>query len=253
VRSLAGNVAILCDFDGTVTVEEVSTSLLDRFSPREWREADQDLLAGRMTLRQTMEREFWLLRASRSEMERFVGNVHLRSGFREFVAASRRHRVPLVIISEGLDFYIRAFLEDKGIDVEYRTNRAVFTGNGIAMEHPFSDAACDHCGTCKKAQLAIFKRKGYTTVYVGDGVSDRCPARHADLLFARDGLLRYCRKERIRCVPYEDFTDVLRVLEGRFWKGRKAARAARPRRRRCRAPSGKRPPAPAPRPRPRRR
>jgi 2-hydroxy-3-keto-5-methylthiopentenyl-1-phosphate phosphatase len=247
---VAGKVAILCDFDGTVTVEEVSTSLLDRYSRRDWREADRDLFAGRMTLRQAMEREFGLLRASKEEMERFVSEVHLRAGFRELVAAARRHRAPLVIVSEGLDFYIRAFLEDKGIDVEYRTNRAVFTRNGIAMKHPFSDAGCDRCGTCKKAQLALFKRKGYTTVYIGDGVSDRCPAAHADLLFARNGLLRYCRKERLRCVPYEDFTDVLRVLEGSLWK---RPRAASRRPQRCSAPSPRKPGPPQPRPRPRRR
>ena len=246
MRRVAGKVAILCDFDGTVTVEEVSTSLLDEFSAHEWRKADADLLSGRTSLRQTMEREFGLLGAPRPEMERFVRRVHLRKGFAALVAAAREHRAPLVIVSEGLDFYIRAFLEDQGIDANFRTNHAVFTKRGIVVEHPFSDPECDYCGTCKKAQIALFKEKGYTTVYVGDGISDRCPSRHADLLFARNGLLDHCRKERIRCIPYDDFTDVLRALEGRFWK----RPAARPQ---CPAPSGRRPQVQGPRPRPRRR
>jgi len=246
VRRVAGKVAILCDFDGTVTVEEVSTSLLDEFSGRDWRDADQDLFAGRISLRETMEREFRVLRASRAQMERFVRKVHLRPGFRELLAAARQNGASLMIVSEGLDFYIRAFLRDKGIAAGFRTNRAIFTDDGIVMEHPYSDPECDQCGTCKKAQLWDLKAQGFTTVYIGDGISDRCPSRHADLLFARNGLLEYCRKEGIRCIPYDDFSDVLRTLEGMFWKppvGRSQ----------CPGPSGKRPEAPRPRPRPRRR
>jgi len=200
-----------------VTVEEVSIALLDEYSGGEWRKADSDLLSGRITLRETMEREFRLLGAPRAEMERFVRKARLRGGFRELLAAARLNGAPFVIVSEGLDFYIRAFLEDKGLDVEYRCNRALFAEGGIVMEHPFSDAKCESCGTCKKAQLLELGKKGHTTVYIGDGISDRCPAREADVLFARDGLLEYCRKEGLRCIPYEDFGDVLSVLKKRFW------------------------------------
>jgi 2-hydroxy-3-keto-5-methylthiopentenyl-1-phosphate phosphatase len=250
VTGLASKVAILCDFDGTVTVEEVSTSLLDEFSGHGWRKADADLLSGKISLRETMEREFRLLRASRKEMERFVGRVRLRNGFSELVAAAREHGYPLLVVSEGLDFYIAAFLKDKGLKVDFRTNHAVFSSDGIVVEHPFSDESCDRCGTCKKARLLQFKARGFTTVYVGDGISDRCPARFCDVLFARDGLLEYCRKESIRCFPYEDFIDVLGVLEGSLWE-RPRAGPGRPRR--SSAPSGRRPKAPPPRPRPRRR
>ncbi len=205
-----------------MTVEEVSLSLLDGFSTRDWRTADRDLLAGRITLRETMEREFSMLWASRAEMEHFVRRIHLRQGFRELLAAARRHGAPLVIVSEGLDFYIRAFLKDKGLEADSRSNRAIFKGRGIGVEHPYSDPECDFCGTCKKAQLLDFRAQGYTTVYIGDGISDRCPAREADVLFARDGLLVHCRREGIRCIPYEDFKKVLAVLDRRFWKNPKA-------------------------------
>ncbi|MBM4248768.1 MAG: HAD-IB family phosphatase [Euryarchaeota archaeon] len=211
--------AILCDFDGTLTVGEVSISLLDEFSGGEWRKADQDLLSGRITLRQTMEREFGLLRASRAQMERHVRKMPLRAGFRRLRREARRRGTPLLIVSEGLDFYIREFLRSKGIRASYRTNRAVFTDRGIIVKHPHADAACDRCGTCKLALLRDFRRRGFSTVYIGDGISDRCPAGSADLLFARDGLLEHCRKEGLDCIPYEDFDDVLGVLERRFWGG----------------------------------
>jgi 2,3-diketo-5-methylthio-1-phosphopentane phosphatase len=217
-----------------VTVEEVSIALLDEFGGREWRKADRDLLAGRITLRETMEREFGLLRAPRAEMEAFVRKVRLRRGFRELLAAARRHGVPFVIVSEGLDFYIRAFLEDMGIEADIRCNRALFGPAGIVMEHPYADGECDRCGTCKKAQLLDFRARGFTTVYIGDGISDRCPAREADVLFARDGLLEYCGKQGIRCHSFRDFKDVLAVLGKRFWKATSSS-ASSPRRPRPRS------------------
>lgn len=247
-RKQNGKVAILCDFDGTITVEEVSTSLLDRYSGRRWRRADADLLAGRISLRQTMAREFKLLRAPRSEMERFVEGIHLREGAAELVAAARRHRSPLLIVSEGLDFYIAAFLRQRNLRVGFRSNHAVFTPDGVSVEHPFADGGCDLCGTCKKAQLRELGSKGYTTVYIGDGISDRCPARFCDVLFARGGLLEYCRSAGIGCIPYGDFHDVLRALEAMFWKRAPAARV-RPPRRSGPSRDRRRPPLPGPMPR----
>jgi 2,3-diketo-5-methylthio-1-phosphopentane phosphatase len=210
-------VAIFCDFDGTVTLEEVSVGLLKAFAPHAWETADSDLYSGRTTLRETMAREFGALRAPREELEKWVWAVRLRAGFRELVDEARNRKVPLTIVSEGLDFYIEAFLAHQGIAVPFRTNRAVFTDGGICVEHPYSSPDCDLCGTCKKAFLARFRDECYTTIYVGDGISDRCPARYADLLFARDGLLEYCEGAGIPCFEYRDFFDVLEVLVQRFW------------------------------------
>jgi 2-hydroxy-3-keto-5-methylthiopentenyl-1-phosphate phosphatase len=209
--------AILCDFDGTVTIEEVSVGLLKRYAAQEWERADSDLNSGRTSLRETMAREFCTLRAPREELECWVRTVRLRAGFRELVAEAKRREAPLAIASEGLDFYIEAFLAHQGIVVPFRTNHAVFTAGGICVEHPYSSPECDFCGTCKKALLAKFKSEAFTTVYVGDGISDRCPARYADMLFARGGLLEFCGKEGIPCVEYRDFFDVLKVLGQRFW------------------------------------
>ncbi len=60
---------------------------------------------------------------------------------------------------------------------------------------------------------------GRTLAYVGDGWSDRCAARAADLVFARAGLARYLDDEGTPYVPFEDFHDVraglVAYLDGR--------------------------------------
>ncbi|MEM3043813.1 MAG: HAD-IB family phosphatase [Thermoplasmata archaeon] len=218
--------AILCDFDGTVTVEEVSVSILERFSGGRWRSADRALREGRITLRETMEREFSQVRATPGEIGRFVRGIHLRPGFGELLEWARAEGAPVVIVSEGLDFYIRSFLRERGLRVPFMANRAVFTKIGIRVQHPHASPLCGLCGNCKRAHIEAFRRGGFRTVFIGDGISDRCAAQHADVVFARGNLLRHCRSSGIGCVPYDDFFDVLWALRRITARGRKEAAAA---------------------------
>ena len=50
-------------------------------------------------------------------------------------------------------------------------------------------------------------------VYVGEGYSDRCPVRFADVIFAKDDLLQYCRKENIPHYEYATFADIQRRMQ----------------------------------------
>ena len=69
---------------------------------------------------------------------------------------------------------------------------------------------CQVCGEpCKRAAVAALG--GDDLVYVGDGWSDRCVARIAPRVFARDGLARYLDEHG---VAYEQFADLRDVARG---------------------------------------
>ena len=55
--------------------------------------------------------------------------------------------------------------------------------------------------------------RGGATIFVGDGLSDKYAASTADLVFAKDKLADYCRKEQIRHLPYSNLDDVAVQLE----------------------------------------
>src|SRR5665647_1323627 len=73
-------------------------------------------------------------------------------------------------------------------------------GDGPGGEPPyrvaFNDALgdCAVCGpaSCKAAVLRTLRRPGDLVLVFGDGASDLCPAREADLTFARDHLAERC-------------------------------------------------------------
>ncbi|RME18936.1 MAG: hypothetical protein D6800_14980, partial [Candidatus Zixiibacteriota bacterium] len=57
-------------------------------------------------------------------------------------------------------------------------------------------------------------------VFVGDGYSDACAARRADVLYAKKDLAEYCRAEKIAYTLYDTFEDVARDLMGRGLLGK---------------------------------
>ena len=72
---------------------------------------------------------------------------------------------------------------------------------------------CPRCGPaqCKAGLLRALRRPGDVVVVFGDGDSDVCPAREADLTFARGWLAERCAAEGLPWRPL-DFHDALRAL-----------------------------------------
>jgi 2-hydroxy-3-keto-5-methylthiopentenyl-1-phosphate phosphatase len=89
----------------------------------------------------------------------------------------------------------------------------VFTGGGFTPSFPYSDAECAACANCKRNHLLTRSGDDHVIVYIGDGHSDCCPARYADIVYAKDTLLKYCEKENITYHRFETFRDVLRHFQ----------------------------------------
>lgn len=63
---------------------------------------------------------------------------------------------------------------------------------------------------------------GRKTIYVGDGRSDLCPSRGADVVFAKSVLARTLAAEGVPFVPYSTLADITRVLSD-GWIGQTVA------------------------------
>ena len=204
--------AYLCDFDGTVSPRDIGAALADRFSPageagrlpmlEEW-------LAGRVGHRELTEAQCALLSVAEDEALAFTRTFRLDPQFAPFVREALGRGDAVMIVSEGLDFYVRDHLARAGFpELPWTANRAVFENGGLRPEFPFADPACDSCGNCKAQHVRRYRGRGFHTVLVGDGTSDRHGATAADTVLARGSLLDWCRAEGRPHVPFEDFGDV---------------------------------------------
>ena len=212
-------IAILCDFDGTVAVDDVGNRLFTTFGDStqtqplidKWKQ-------GLISSRECLEREAALAHATREDVDRFVTRCKLDPYFKDFVDFTKRRGMEVVIVSDGLDYYIEKMLMRSGLaELDYYANHVEFVGRKLAVEFPYYDKRdCADCGNCKTYHLAKYKREGYFVVYVGNGMSDRCPSQYSDLVFAKGELLDFCRSNRVSCVRFENFRDVERELLQRF-------------------------------------
>jgi HAD superfamily phosphoserine phosphatase-like hydrolase len=85
------------------------------------------------------------------------------------------------------------------------------------VEFPYPSSTCSACGHCKGDPIRAWNAQGYITVFAGNGVTDRCPARVARLTFAKDELESWCRSQGIAAVPFNTFDDIRRELVLRGW------------------------------------
>ncbi|MFH1381928.1 MAG: HAD-IB family phosphatase [Chloroflexota bacterium] len=205
---------VQCDFDGTVTVDDVSFVLLDTFARGNWRERLKLYQAGKITVGRFNTEAFSLVAANREALESMARRaVRIRAGFANFVALCRKKDFRLVIVSNGLDFYIKTILQDLGMgDIEVIAARTTFRPDCIEVHYMGPDGVyLDE--NFKAAWVDFFLSEGYRVAYVGNGSSDLPAAQKSHCIFATGNLLDDCRELDLKCVPFTDFKEVVNVLE----------------------------------------
>ena len=114
-----------------------------------------------------------------------------------------------MILSDGLDAYIKRVLSNAGLNlVPFFANHTEFVGQKLTVSFPYTDAECNLCGNCKRNHMLNTSADEDIIVYVGDGYSDRCPVRYADLVFAKRQLIKYCQEQNITYFEFNNFNDV---------------------------------------------
>src|SRR3990172_7648600 len=139
----ARRVAVLSDFDGTITRTDVAEAILARFAPPEWWEIEELHRARRLGTRETMARQFALLRGDPSPWIDFVHReARLDPAFPSFLRFCRERGFPLEIVGEGLDFYVYYLIKMWPPAGPGPSPRPAFGGGPVRIESPFAEPGC---------------------------------------------------------------------------------------------------------------
>ena len=205
---------IYCDFDGTIVADDVGDAFFERFSGPEMWEDSAKFRAGEFGMRALFDRYLARMGAlTPARCDAFADGFAPLDDFPAFVAWAHEAGHPLLILSDGLDMYIRRILMNAGLELEFRANALKFGAEGApAIALPYRDEACERCGTCKRNQMLVRSADNDVIVYIGDGISDFCAAAHADIVFAKGELETYCREQNISFRRWRVFDDVRRDL-----------------------------------------
>ena len=213
-----GRILVQCDFDGTVTEEDISFLILDAFADGNWRRLLNQYRAKEISVGCFNTKAFTMVKEDKEALNQFVKErFELRAGFGKLIEYCRKRGFRFVIVSNGLDFYIRTILENIGLsDVEVFAARARFGADGVEAQYigPEGEELQDDF---KEEHVRHFLRQGYRIIYIGNGDSDIPSSRMAQHVFATGQLLEYYKGKSLDCTPFNDFNDVVKELELLGW------------------------------------
>jgi 2-hydroxy-3-keto-5-methylthiopentenyl-1-phosphate phosphatase len=207
------SIAVLADFDKTVTASDASYAILDNFASGEWRQVEAEAYTGRYTILEALTIQAAMVRGAPEEIDALVlETVSIREGFAEFADLCRSNDIHLEICSDGFAHTIPLVLGKEGLDwIPYSSNRTWYKEGGLAIAFDHHMPYCPINGNCKCHHYDRLMAHHDTVVYVGDGGTDACVAARAQVLYARDWLAHYCSGKGIAFTPWSEWSDV--------WKG----------------------------------
>ncbi|HWP81770.1 MAG TPA: MtnX-like HAD-IB family phosphatase [Bacteroidota bacterium] len=212
-------IRVYCDFDGTITTQDIGNALFRRYAGDRAVQIVQRYLSGEITAPECFVAECDAVEnLTRAELESFVDHFVPDPSFHSFVQFCAANQIPLTIVSDGFDVYVERFLKNHGLDqLPFYSNQLEFLEEGrrtrIRPVFPYTDSECPRCANCKRNHLLRLSGDDDLIVYIGDGYSDRCPARYADVVFAKQELIPYCQSQNITYHEFRTFADVQSLLE----------------------------------------
>ena len=208
------------DFDFTISRDDVWDAIVKESALKEWEEEVRRFLDGEISSRTFNQRLAAAVRTRESVAREVVLAIGIDPTFHDFVRWIEKNGSPMLIVSDGYDYYIRLLLEQEGLGhLTYYCNQLVWTETGIQVQFPLLNEACEQDMAHCKCQH-ILPHAGRRRVYIGDGVSDYCAARRCEVIYAKRNLLDYCRAESVECIPFTNFHDVMAEEEQRRQNGK---------------------------------
>jgi Haloacid Dehalogenase superfamily, subfamily IB, phosphoserine phosphatase-like len=202
---------IFLDFDGTVTSEETLSGALMRVIPKEQMlKVNSDMRAGRLKLNEVLHMAFDSMPAdSIGPMLEYYRSVPLREGFDDFLDLTDRKGIPVVLLSGGLEPFVKEILGDRFDRFLAVHCVGVDTSDGFMKLMPPDEGD----GYLMRKDNVMRQYDYDSAIAIGDGITDVAMAMGSDICFARDDLARHLAHEGMRFYMWDDFFDINEYLE----------------------------------------
>jgi 2-hydroxy-3-keto-5-methylthiopentenyl-1-phosphate phosphatase len=213
---------IFCDFDGTITKNDVWVNSLGKFIKNQDRflQLCKDFVDLKISSKHCINEELSLVEDFDFDIfNSYLDTEEIDEHFPNFLKYCEENNFEVIVLSEGLDYYINYILKNNDIKLKLYSNKIICVnseGNiSIRAGFPFSDENCNWCGVSKRN--AVISNTNETdneiSVFIGDGVSDGCASNYADIIFAKKNLASYCWKNNITYFEYSNFLDIENKLK----------------------------------------
>lgn len=204
---------VFFDFDNTITFFDILDDIIERFSiNRDWVRFEEDWSNGKIGSKECLEGQLKSVKVTKRTLSEYLLTIELDPFFDKLLNLLKKSGIDFVIVSDSFSFLIKEILRHNGMKgIKIYANEIKFHGDELIPSFPYFSKDCARCAHCKKKH--ILEHKDKKTIYVGDGLSDVCPAQESDVVFAKGNLLDHLRKTQTPCVAFKNLGDVYRYFE----------------------------------------
>lgn len=206
--------ALITDFDGTITTQDIGNALCIHYgltSPEKIEKAYNS----KADAREWMKSHFGSVKTTKEEFEKIILEKALvRPGFRDLCLYAKAHDIPFEIASGGLDIYIKPVLDAFDCNqITIGSVKGVIKPEGIEVTFPaYKGLSMEEF---KKSRVEHYKNAGCKVIFFGDGPGDFEAAKTADLVFATSRLENLLKERGVKYIHFEDYTSALDLLRGK--------------------------------------
>ena len=205
---------VFFDFDNTLTSFDVLDDIIKRFSPNEdWLKFERDWLAGKIGSKECLQGQLRSVRIDNIGLFEYLSKIKIDPYFVKLLALLKQNGVEPIILSDSFSLIIEYILRSNGLKgIKVYSNRLKFQKNRLIPYFPHRDKTCNVCGHCKRNNLLKNTTKDKMIIYIGDGLSDICPAKEADVVFAKGRLKKHFEKLKRQHIAINDLGDVYKYF-----------------------------------------
>ena len=216
------NIQFFCDFDGTITKEDTLNKFLRVYAKDLWLEVEEKWLRGDIGSKQCIEEQMQMFPYMKeSTLSDFIDSIEIDETFPDFLDYIRSQEIDFCIVSDGFDYFIGRILAKNNIkDVKIFSNKLKLKEGKFETFFPYFSHECERkSGVCKCNVINSNRIVTKRVLYAGDGMSDYCASRLADVLFAKGSLLEYCkntksdRENGFALVGFLSFEEIINYIK----------------------------------------
>lgn len=200
--------ALISDFDGTITKQDVGDFLLLHFKLVSKKDIDLGY-SKNIPVEKWMKRYFILAsKLKKKNLEKALLKIKLRPKFKETALFCLKNKIPLEITSGGVDLYSKPIFKANKLKIKNFFGKFIKTGKSAKIEYPYLKGKT--LSQFKKRRVLYYKKKGFKVIFCGDAPNDLAAAKAADEVFASRFLPKLLEKEK---KPYKRLTSFSKVLK----------------------------------------
>lgn len=209
---------VFFDFDNTIATCDVFDSLLPVFSrDKLWVKLEKEWEKGKIGSHICLGKQIKGMSITKRALDNHLSKMKLDRYFGKLVNILGAKKIKVIVLSDNFDYILKRILGRHAIkNLKIYSNKLNFSKGRLIPRFPNQSKKCKVCAHCKTKNLLANVSSDSIIIYVGDGRSDICPSQYADIVFAKDSLLKHFQDKKLTCFAYKSLKDVFNYFKRSF-------------------------------------